>query len=71
MTAEVTPKCLYNHNAQGLVWAIEHYVRWESEPPPPTGRSKSAGVGFPIVKIRRSAPSRVLFDGKFHLAVAG
>ena len=27
MTAEVTPEGLYNHNAQGLVWAIEHCVR--------------------------------------------
>ena len=33
---------------------------------PPT-----AGVGFPIVRYRQSAPNRVLFDGKFHQAVAG
>ena len=26
MTAEVNPEGLYNHNAQGLVWAIEHCV---------------------------------------------
>ena len=55
--------------AQGLVWAIEHCVRGARIPP--TGRGKPAGVGFPIVKYRQSAPSRVLFDGKFHQAVAG
>jgi len=38
--------------------------------PPREGASRR-GVGFPIVKYRRSAPSRVLFDGKFHQAVAG
>ena len=68
MTAEVTPEGLYNHNvctmmwhnrlrpalclAQGLVWAIEHCVRWGSGSPP------WRGVGFPIVKYRQSAPSR-------------
>jgi len=70
MTAEVTPEVLYNYNAQGLVWAIEHCVRWGSGTPPREGASRR-WVRFPIVKYRRSAPSRVLFDGEFHQAVAG
>ena len=37
---------------------------------PPREGGKPAGVGFPIVKYRRS-DSRVLFDGKFHQVVAG
>ena len=69
MTAEVTPDGLCNHNAQGLVWATEHCVRWGSGSPPRKGARRR--VGFPIVKYRRSAPSHVLFDGKFHQAVAG
>ena len=60
------PGCL----AHGLVWAIDHCVRWGVMIPPREGASRR-GVGFPIVKYRRSAPSRVLFDGKFHQAVAG
>jgi len=60
------PGCL----AHGLVWAIEHCVRWGVRIPPGEGASR-LGVGFPIVKYRRSAPRRVLFDGKFHQAVAG
>jgi len=37
--------------------------------PPGEGASR-LGVGFPIVKYRRSAPRHVLFDGKYHQAVA-
>ena len=70
MTAEVTPDGLCNHNAQGLVRATEHCVRWGSGSPPPREGARRR-VGFPIVKYRRSAPSHVLFDGKFHQAVAG
>ena len=38
--------------------------------PPREGASRR-WVRFLIVKYRRSAPSRVLFDGEFHQAVAG
>ena len=75
MTAEVTPEGLFNHNVWTMMW---HYtarwmfgtgtrvgVRWGVRIPP------RRRVGFPIVKCRQSAPSRVLFDGKFHQAVAG
>ena len=59
MTAEVTPDGLCNHNAQGLVWATEHCVRWGSGSHPREEASRR-GVGFPIVKYRQ-----------FHEAVAG
>jgi len=51
MTAEVTPEGLYNHNAQGLVWAIEHCVRWGSGSPS-TGRGKPAGGWVSHCKVQ-------------------
>jgi len=70
MTAEVTPEGLYNHNAQGLVWAIEHCVRWGQGPP--TGKGKPAGGWVSHCKVQAvSAYSCVLFDEKFHQSVAG
>jgi len=47
MTAEVTPEVLYNYNAQGLVWAIEHCVRWGSGTPHGKGQA-GGGLGFPL-----------------------
>jgi len=52
------------------VCAIEHCVRWGGVRIP-HGKGQAGGGGVPVVKYRRSAPSRVLFDGKFHQAVAG
>jgi len=72
MTAEVTPQGLYNHNAQLLVWAIENRtLRQMGVRIPPREGQAGGRVGFPIVKYMWSASSRVLFDGKFHQAVAG
>jgi len=58
------------HHDVALYGLLEHCIRWGSGSLPREGASRR-GVGFPIVKYRRSAPSRVLFDGKFHQAVAG
>jgi len=74
MTAEVTPEGLYNHNVCTMMW---HYTaRWMFGTGTRVGYRTlrqmgvkippRRGVGFPIVKYRQSAPSRVLFDGKFH-----
>ena len=79
MTAEVTPEGLYNHNVCTMMW---HYTaRWMFGTGTRVGYRTlrqmgvrippRRGVGFPIVKYRQSAPSRVLFDEKFHQAVAG
>jgi len=81
MTAEVTPEGLYNHNVCTMMW---HYTaRWMFGSRTRVGHrtlrqmgvrihpregASRRGYGFPIVKYRRSAP--LLFDGKFHQAVA-
>ena len=83
MTAKVTPEGLYNHNVCTIMW---HYtapwmfgtrtrvghrtLRQMGGSGSPHGKGQAGGGGS-IVKYRRSAPRRVLIDGKYHQAVAG
>jgi len=59
------------HIAQGLVWAIEHCVRWESEIRIPTRRGEPVAGWVSHCKVQAVSASRVMFDEKFHQALAG